>query len=107
MQFTALGPVTAVGSFGSQPPMLMSEPLLAHGPLDRLAAPRCRLPMNQDWLRPAHSAIRNVMELPSVISENRWRAGTSVTAPTTLLCPITPMKFGSLFSIALQTCAFK
>src|SRR5439155_7592965 len=107
MQFTALEPVAAVGSRGSHPPMLIREPLLAQGPLDRLAAPRCRFPMNQDWLRPAHSAIRNVMELPSVISENRWRAGTTAVPPTTLLCPMTPMKLGSGSTMALHTYAFK
>src|SRR5947207_666329 len=104
MQFTALGPVTAVGSFGSHPAILIREPLLAQGPLDRV--PVCSFPINQAWLRPAHSAIRNVIELPSVISANRWRAGTTVV-PTTLLCPMTPIKFGSLVWMALQTYAFK
>src|SRR5690242_1938220 len=102
MQFTTHGPFAGSGwpgcQLGSNPPMLIRVFGLAHGPLVQLyGAPLVySLPMMNRRFRPATSASRRVLLVPSLISRivrlscTRWPVG--VSGPSV---PSTPIQLES------------
>src|SRR5687767_6270430 len=104
MQFTAHGPVvTVTGSVGgchsgSNPPIWIRPAGFAHGPFDQSAhglvgGEYSRPRMNRRF-RPAHSASRNVFDVPSFTSTS-VRRQCCWTVPDTRVRPSTPMNIGS------------